>query len=142
MTMLSISRNNRRGVATVELAMVSPLVFLFIFAAVEFGRLLMAFHGLEEAAREGCRVAIFAQATASDVQQTVASRLATFGISGHTLTIEPNPLSNACQWEPVTVKIAVTYDNVSWLPTPDYLAGKTLAVSCTLPMESDQCSTE
>lgn len=122
-----------------ELAVVSPLVFLLIFAAVEFGRLLMAMHGLEEAAREGCRKAILANTTVTDVQDTVAARLATFGISGYTMTTDPNPPTSACQFEPVTVNIVVPYTGVSWLPTPRFLGAIQLNASCTLSQESDQC---
>lgn len=129
----------RRGAATVELAVVAPLIFLLIFAAVEFGRLLMATHGLEEAAREGCRKAILANATATDVQNTVAARLATFGISGYTLTTNPSSPSSACQFEPITVRIVVPYSNVSWLPTPRFLNTIQLNASCTLSQESDPC---
>jgi hypothetical protein len=131
--------HRRRGSATVELAVVAPVIFLLIFAAVEFGRLLMAMHGLEEAAREGCRKAVLANSTATDVQDTVDTRLATFGISGYTLTTDPDPLSNACQFEPVTVKIVVPYTGVSWLPTPRFLNSIQLNASCTLSQESDQC---
>lgn len=134
--MSSNPRNSRGGSATVELAVVSPFVFLFIFGIVEFGRLLMAIHGLETAAREGCRTAIIADATSQDVKQTIANRLAAFGISNYRLTVAPNSLSDAEQWDPITVRIETTYDNVSWLPTPDYLKGKKLKASSTLPREA------
>ena len=130
------AKPGRRGAATVEFAFIAPLVFLFVFVGIEFGRALMAFHGLEAAAREGCRTAISWQATTQDVENTVAERLGTFGISNYTLTIEPNPLSQAEQWEPVTVRIVVSYDDVSWLPTSRYLKGTMLSGSCTLPQES------
>ena len=118
--------------------MVAPLVFLLLFASVEFGRLLMAFHGLEAAAREGCRVAISWDVTSQDVEAAVNERLNAFGISGHTTTIDPDPPIGARQWEPITVRIAVAYGEVGWLPAPRYLQNVTLVGSCTLPQESDQ----
>lgn len=132
-------KQRRRGSATVELAVVAPVVFLLIFAAVEFGRLLMAMHGLEEAAREGCRQAILVESTSTEVQDTVAARLGTFGISGYTLTTEPSPPTDACQFEPVTVKITVPYTGVSWLPTPKFLGAIQLNASCTFSREADAC---
>lgn len=135
----AVSKPSRRGAAAVEFALVAPLIFLFLFAGIEFGRLLMTLHGLEAAAREGCRVAVSWDVTQQDVEQTVAERLAAFGISDYTLTIDPSPLSSVCQWEPINVRITVTYNEVSWLPAPGYLRGITLAGSCTLPQESDQC---
>ncbi len=130
------SNKSRRGSATVEMALVAPLVFMLIFAAIEFGRLLMAIHGMEEAAREGCRVAVLKDSTTNSVTQTVNNRLATFGISQSQLTITPNPPGNAEQWDPVSVNISVTYENVSWLPTSQYLKGKTISVTSTLPREA------
>ena len=95
------------------MAIVTPLVFTLVFAGIEFGRVLMAMHGLEEAAREGCRTAVLDDATLDDVEQAVADRLTTFGVSGYTLSTDPVALESACQWEPVLVRITVPYDDVS-----------------------------
>ena len=133
----AVSKASRRGAATIEFALVAPIIFLFLFASIEFGRVLMVFHGLEAAAREGCRTAVSWNVAQADVEQTVDDRLTSFGISGYTLTTDPATVSSAGQWEPITVRIEVTYDQVSWLPVPSYLGGITLAGSCTLPQESD-----
>ena len=132
-----VSKTSRRGAVTVELAIVSPLIFLFFFAAIEFGRLQMTLHGLEGAAREGCRVAVSWDASQEDVEQAVATQLAGFGVSGYTLTTDPGSITSATQWEPVNVRIEVPYEQVSWLPPPRFLQGITLRGSCTLPKESD-----
>jgi len=121
----------------VEFAVVAPLIFLFFFAAIEFGRVLMVIHGLEAAAREGCRIAVAWDATDDEVEAAVDQRLTEFGISGYALTIDPDPPSDALQWDPISVRIAVAYDNVSWLPMPGYLQDIVLTGSCTLPQESD-----
>jgi hypothetical protein len=110
-----------------------------LFAGIELGRVVMAMHGLEAAARQACRLAVSWDATQQEIEETVEERLGTFGISDYALTIDPNPPGNACQWQPVTVRIEATYDQVSWLPVPQYLGGITLAGSSTLPQESDQC---
>jgi Flp pilus assembly protein TadG len=130
------SSSSRRGVTAVEFAVVAPVIFLLVFGGIEIGRLQMAIHGLEAAAREGCRMAVSWNVPQSDIQQAVDDRLASFGITGHTMTINPS-LVFARQWDPVTVRIEVTYDQVSWLPAPRFLQGITLAGSCTLPHESD-----
>ena len=121
----------------VELALVSPLVFFFIFVTIEFGRMLMVYHGLEEAAREGCRVAIVPESNGRDVRTVVRERLATVGLSetDFTMPVHPKPFSTADQWAPVTVGIVATYGDVSWLPTPDYLKNIRIRGSCTLPRE-------
>jgi Flp pilus assembly protein TadG len=120
----------------VEFALVAPIVFLFVFGSIEFGRLQMVIHGLEAAAREGCRMAVSWNVPQATIEQAVADRLASFGISGYTLTINPS-LVFSRQWDPVTVRIEVKYDQISWLPAPRFLQGITIAGSCTLPQESD-----
>jgi len=131
------AKTSRRGAAAVEFAVVAPLIFLLLFAGIEFGRVLMTFHGLDAAARQGCRVAVAWDASQDDVEQTVADSLAVFGIPDYDLTTEPSRINTARQWEPVTVHIEVTYGQVSWLPSPQFLQRITLAGSCTLPEESD-----
>jgi len=131
------SKATRRGAAAVEFAFVAPIIFLLLFAGIEFGRVLMAMHGLEAAAREGCREAVSWGASEKKVEQTVADHLASFRVTDYKLTTDPNPIGKAAQWDPVTVRVEVTYDQVSWLPTPQYLGKIRLAGSCTLPQESD-----
>ncbi len=50
--------DKRRGAATVEAAIVLPLVFLFIFGILEYGRYLMMLQITTNAAREGARYAV------------------------------------------------------------------------------------
>lgn len=138
--MLPSLKQPRAGVATVELAIVSPIIFMVIFTAIEFGRMFMAIHGLEEAAREGCRTAIVAGATSQEVEQAVADRLTTFGIAGYEVELEPNSPYDACQGEPYSVTITVGYASISWLPSPQFLNDIILTGSCTLPRETDQCA--
>lgn len=98
----------------------------------------MAMHGIEATARQACRLAVSWDTTPRQIEETVEARLASFGISDYQLTVDPNPPGNASQWQPVTVRIEVMYDEVSWLPVPQFLGGITLAGTSTLPQESDQ----
>jgi Flp pilus assembly protein TadG len=129
---------SRRGAVAVEFAVIAPLIFVLLFAGVEFGRTLMAYHGLEAAAREGCRRAVAWNATQQSVEQTVAERLTSFGISSYTLTTDPAVVTSAALWDPITVRVEVPYGRVSWLPLPKYLQGITLAGSCTVPQEANR----
>jgi Flp pilus assembly protein TadG len=126
----------RHGTATVEFALVSSMLFLFVFTSIEFGRMQMVYHGLETAAREGCRASMSWQATQQSVTNAVTNRLQTFGIVNHTLTTVPDPVSSASEWQPITVRVEVPYGQVSWLPVPRFLQGITLDGSCTLPKEA------
>lgn len=130
----------RRGAAVVEMAFVTPIIFLIVFSCIEFGRLLMVVHGLEAAAREGCRTAISWDSTAQDVEDIVKERMATFGIKKYSLTMDPSSPATVCQWQPIRVRVTARYDDVSWLPAPNFLKGITLSGSCSLPQETDRCN--
>lgn len=129
----------RSGAAAVEFALVAPIVFFMLFVCIEVGRMLMAQHGLETAAREGCRAAVAWNTSSEDIEQLVAARLAPFGIAGYTVTTTPDPPNGACQWELVSVQVRVPYRQVSWLPLPGFFDALALTGTSTLPQESDQC---
>ncbi|MBX3440075.1 MAG: pilus assembly protein, partial [Planctomycetaceae bacterium] len=56
----------RGGATTVELAIVLPVLFLFVFSAIEFSRLNMLRHLASVAAYEGARQGIVLGATADE----------------------------------------------------------------------------
>ena len=87
----------RRGGVAVEFAVIAPLVFLLIFATIEFGRGMMIVHTMEEAVRTGCRMAIVEGTTQSEVESTVQTLLNSNGVVNYTLSFTPNPITNSCQ---------------------------------------------
>lgn len=50
--------HSRRGAAVIETALVLPMVLLFLFGIMEYGRYLLALQIFTNAAREGCRYAV------------------------------------------------------------------------------------
>jgi TadE-like protein len=68
------ARNHQRSQALVEFAIVAPLLLLFFFATIDFGRVIYAYVTVNQAVNEGARVAIRASAqlpTNADVQSAV-----------------------------------------------------------------------
>ena len=130
-----LKRENRLGVTVVEFAIVAPLFFGMVFASVEICRALMATQSLEEAARSGCRVAVLKGATASEVDAEVRRILAPAGISKYTMQIQPANIAAEERWTPISLTINTSFANISWLPLPEFFAGKTCTSSCTLPKE-------
>ena len=131
-------RRNRRAAAAVEFAVVAPLFFLLVFGKIEYGRMVMVQQILTNASREGARRAVLDGATTSNVTDTVASYLASGSITGATITVSPNPPSNAKYGDPVTVTVSVPFNQVSWLPSPMFLGGKTLTATTVMRRESTQ----
>src|SRR5262245_34144093 len=106
--------SGRRGAAAVEFAFIAPLLLLLILGIIEVGRMMMVQQIVTNAAREGCRKAVLAGATESQVQTTIDNYLTGSGISGQTITV--STLSSAQPGDSVTVTVSVPYDNVTWLP--------------------------
>jgi Flp pilus assembly protein TadG len=119
---------NRRGVAAVEFAVVSPFLILLVFGIIECGRAIMVQQVLTNASREGTRRAVLEEVTTSEVTTVVSDYLANGSITGATVTVSPTPLTSAGFGDPVTVTVSVPYDQVSWIP-PWFMGGRTLSAS-------------
>lgn len=131
-------RRNRRAASAVEFAIVAPVFFLFVFGMIEYGRMVMVQQILTNASREGARQAVLDGATTAAVQTTVNSYLTSGSISGATVTVTPNPPTNAAFGDPVTVTVSIAFSQVSWLPSPMYLGGKTLTATTVMRREAVQ----
>ena len=117
-----------KGAATVEAAVVFPLLLVLVFGVIEYGWMFLKAHQITNAARSGCRVAIRPSATTQDVIDTVTALMATAGITGETITTNPTDitLDNVGVGGTVEVKITVPWVNMaiinfSLLPKPTNL---------------------
>jgi hypothetical protein len=129
-------RRHRRGSVVVEFAIVAIPLFMFIFASVEFGRAMMCVQSMEEAVRSGCRAAVVKDATTDSIKAEVDSIMRMVGISEYTLDIQPPNFASIERFEPISVTVIATYDNMTWLPAPQFLAGAPFLSSCIMPKES------
>jgi Flp pilus assembly protein TadG len=125
----------RRGAAVVEFAVTAPVLFAIMFGMIETGRGLMVKQLLANAARDGARSAILEGATVEEVQKTVLGYLGGSRVDGATVTVLPNPLTLAQGGDPVSVTVSIPFNDVSWLPTPKYLAGVTLEETVVMRRE-------
>jgi Flp pilus assembly protein TadG len=130
--------HNRHGAAAVEFALVAPLFFLLIFGMIEYGRMVMVQQILTNAAREGARVGVLDGSTETKVTAAVNNYLTAAGIKNATTTVSPNPPSSAAATSPVTVTVSVGFNDVSWLPSPLYLGGKTMSFNAVMRRETMQ----
>jgi len=80
-------RGRRRGTTTVELAMVAPLLIFLLFGIIEFGLMVKDLVGVNQAAREGARVA--AVGGTPDILDTrIAGAAPTINVANLQLTYE------------------------------------------------------
>jgi Flp pilus assembly protein TadG len=128
-------RRNRRAAAVVEFAVVAPVYFLLVLGMIEYGRMVMVQQVITNASREGARQAVLDGATNGKIATIVDDYLASGSIRGATVAVTPNPPANAEFGDPVTVTVSVPFSQVSWLPSPMYLGGKTLTATTVMRRE-------
>jgi Flp pilus assembly protein TadG len=136
-------RNNRLAAAAVEFAFIAPLLVTLILAMIEFGRVMMVMEVLTNAAREGCRVGVLPGSTTSDVTTHVNNYLTESSIQSSfaSTTVYVNGSvgnpSSAAAGDQIKVTISLPFNNVSWLPVPLFMGGKTMSSSVVMRKESN-----
>jgi Flp pilus assembly protein TadG len=133
-------RRNRRAAAAVEFAVVAPVFFLLVFGMIEYGRMVMVQQVITNASREGARQAVLDGATYAEIDSTVDTYLtsASINAASATVTVSPDPPTDAEFGDPITVTVSIPFDQVSWLPSPMYLGGQTLTATTVMRRESVQ----
>jgi Flp pilus assembly protein TadG len=129
--MLSIARSltgsRRRGAHTVEVAFVSPVLFLTILGLFEIGRGLMVVHLLNNAAQAGCRAGIIEGQSTANIQTAVNNALTATGVSGDSVTVQVNDgsadASTAGVGDEITVLVSVPISAITWVPGAKFLTG-------------------
>jgi hypothetical protein len=126
MAALKYPRRKQRGLATLEMALLFPMLMLLVFGVIEYGWLFFKNQQIAAAARSACRYAITTAGTnaGTDAQIDLLMTQAELQSSGY--TFDPNN----CEVAPgvfVTVTIRVPYANIDLtgfpLPKPTELVG-------------------
>lgn len=119
-----------------EFAVVAPVFFLLVFGMIEYGRMVMVQQVITNASREGARIAVLDGSTTADVTGATESFLHSASINGADVVVTPSPPSSAVYGAPVTVAVSVGFNQVSWLPTPMFLGGRTLSATTVMRRET------
>jgi Flp pilus assembly protein TadG len=102
----------RRGTSVTELAVVLPIVLVFVFGAIDFAQVMFAYSTVSEAARAGARYAIVhgaasslpAGPTANDANVQAVARFYAFGLNSSNVTVTSTwSLSTNAVGSPVNV---------------------------------------
>ncbi len=113
----------RPGAVMVEMAITSGLLFLFFFAALEFSRVAMIRHSVENALYEGARKGIVPGATPAEMQTAARSILLKVGVTGATIDVSPAIIENSTR--EVSVRIRLPLDQGLYAPA-NFFRGKSL----------------
>lgn len=118
----------RRGATAVEFAIAAPIVFLFVFAGIEFARAYSIRQSIDNALYEATRRAIVPGATEQSVRATALAVMKASSVEHVTVKVSSTARD-------ATVSIEVPYDKESWI-APFYLKKVSLQNSLTLAKES------
>jgi hypothetical protein len=118
----------RRGALTVEFALTVPILFFFFFASVEFGRMHMIRHSLQNAVYEGARTALVPNTSDEAVRVATRSVLNASGVSTVQIVVDQRE-------DQVTIAAQVPFDTESW-GVPLFFTGRFLSSSITLTRDA------
>ena len=114
-------RQSRRGATAVEMAFVAPLLFVFVFGLIEFGRIVMVQQTVVNAAREGCRIAslptTIADSTVDAAVRTFLQSTIASASDPAVVTVNITPLAGIVSGDDIIVETQVNFSDVSWIPS-------------------------
>ena len=67
-TLTTARRSTERGQAVIELALTLPLLLVVVFGIIDFGFMFQRYEAVTNAAREGARLGVLADYTATEAQ--------------------------------------------------------------------------
>ena len=92
---IKVIPSRRRGTSVTELAVVLPVVLVFVLGAIDFAQVMFAYGTVSEAARAGARYAIthganssqMAGPTANDANVQAVAKFYAFGLGSSNVTV-------------------------------------------------------
>jgi len=123
-----------RGVETIEVAVVLPLMLLVMFAGFEYGWALLKSIQVDHAARVGAREASLSDSTAAGVDARIVASLQDAGLTGATITYVPADPAVVAAGTRVEITVEIPYSTNRLLglskimPLPATLRGRASAV--------------
>lgn len=109
--------DQRRGVVTVEAALVFPILLALTFGLIEYAWLFLRMETITNAARRGARLAITPDATEAEVRSAVNNMLTNAGIAFSGTDIDVGSL-DVNPGEVITVHIEVDYESLTGIGGP------------------------
>ena len=107
-----------KGAATVEAAILFPVLLLLTFGIIEYGWLFLNAQQITNAARHGSRVAIRPNATNTDVLNSISDLMVIANITGYQVTITPSNISLVDVGDLVRVDISVPREQIAIINAP------------------------
>jgi Flp pilus assembly protein TadG len=115
--MTRLNPTHKRGTLAVEAALIFPVMILLTFVLIEGGWLMLKAEQIENAARQGARVAALSGSTGTQVTNVVNKIMSDARMAGYSPTVTPDPAS-AKHGDPITVSVQVPYSAICLTKVP------------------------
>lgn len=125
---------DRKGAATVELAVCLPVIVILAIGSMESASMIFLRQALVQSAYETCKEAVKARGDQALAVTRGKEVLAFREITGETITFNPSNVSVLDRGTPVTVTVTAPGDANSVLPFGPF-KGQTIEVSATMLKE-------
>ena len=137
---LRTSKPSKRGLALMEMALALPLFLLILLGMIEYSWLFWKNQQINNAAREGARIAIFETSLNADVTTAVDQVMTDAGFTPGewTITTTPADVFTAAPGTPVTVEVTMTYSDIDLMGTALFPLPTTIGGSTTMAKEGPQ----
>ena len=126
------NRHQRSGAVAVEMAITMPFLFMLILVAVEFGRMNVIRHTVDNAAYEAARRAIVPGATATEVEQQARRIMAIVGARGVNVQLTPDEIE--IDTDEINVNVSVECRQNGFL-APLFFGGRRMVGNVTMQRE-------
>jgi Flp pilus assembly protein TadG len=130
----AMRRRSRAATVTVEFALTFTILITFFMASLDFGRVNLIRHTINNAAFEAARAGIIPGATAASCRARANAVLATGLVQNATVTVTPATIDDDTETIVVTVTASVA-DN-SWMVSWFFDANAELTRSSTIVRET------
>ncbi len=126
-------RTRRQGATVVEVAIVLPVLFMFLFASYELARANMLQHATESAAYEGARIGIVPGANKDKIEEAVEFVLNSVGATDFKVIVTPKKIDKGTEKVKVRVELSLRKNSTV---TKFFVNDPTLVGECELNRET------
>jgi Flp pilus assembly protein TadG len=104
-----------RGVVLFETILVLPILFLIVFAIIQFGSLFFNRQQIQHIAYNATRAAVMnVNSDASQIESLIDTQMTNLNLTDHTTTITDN-FKLLQKGQPITVSISIPVSQLVWL---------------------------
>lgn len=131
------SKSQVKGSVLVEFALLLPIFIALILGVFELGWALFAQNAMQDATRQGTRLAVTENTGTGDITALIKGMLNANNIQTGSILVDIVPAAVSLQPKgtPITITVSIPYSSISILPTTIFLGNTTLTAQVTMAKE-------